>query len=243
MTLRSEGQFNTVVYEEEDLYRGTTRRDVVIVAPTEAALEAAEEWIGDAPRVIGDPSDDDVLKEAGIERAAGIVFCMNSDKDNVIGVLTARRLAPRARIIAATEQPESEAKLRTVGADAVVSPTRIGGLRIASELIRPTVVSFLDRMLRAKDSTLRIEEVTVPKEANIEGQTIGSLRADDVAGAVLLAVRHPDTGEYIFKPPPDTPLHHGTTLVVMADADGHELLKGRFKRATGVIPRPELPAE
>lgn len=234
------GETAAARYVVEELLR--TQRDVVVVAPTEEAL-APEEWLADAPRVVGDPSDDDVLLGAGIERAAGVVFAMREDKDNVIGVLTARRLAPNARIIAATEASETDAKLRQVGADAVVSPSRIGGLRMASELVRPTVVTFLDRMLREKGGTLRVEEVTVPEEAAVEGQTLESLRVNDVASAMLLAVRHAKTREFAFKPSPDTPLERGMTLVVMADADGHELLKRRFKRATGVMLRPELPED
>lgn len=225
-------------YVVEELLR--TRRDVVVVGPREDLL-AAEEWLADAPRVVGDPSHDDVLSGAGIDRAAGVVFAMREDKDNVIGVLTARRLAPNARIIAATEESDTESKLRSVGADAIVSPSRIGGLRMASELVRPTVVTFLDRMLREKGGTLRVEEVTVPDDAAVEGQTLDSLRVNDIRGALLLAVRHAKTREFAFKPSPDTPLEHGMTLVVMADAEGHELLKRRFKRATGVMLRPELP--
>ncbi len=58
---------------------------------------------------------------------------------------------------------------------------------------------------------------------------------DDVAGALLLAVRQPESGRFIFKPPPDTPLEPGMTLVVMADADGHERLEKRFRRVTGTF--------
>ncbi len=225
-------------YLAEELIR--TRRDVVIVAPTEHALREAQHRLGEIPSVVGDPSDDDVLRNAGIERATGAVFCMESDKDNVLGVLTARRLVPGLRIVAATEQPDSEAKLRAVGADAVVSPSRIGGLRMASELVRPTVVTFLDRMLR-EGGTLRIEEVTIPQEANVDGQTLHSLHVDEVAGAMLLAVRAPGSDAFLFKPSDDTPLERGMTLVVMADADGHGRLMRRFQRATGVQFRLEQP--
>ncbi len=218
-------------YVAEELTR-TTRR-VVIVAPTAEALADAHHRLGELPSIVGDPSSDEVLLEAGAERAAGFVICTDSDKDNVLSVLTARRLAPRARIIAATERPETEAKLHTVGADVVVSPSRIGGLRMASALVRPTVVTFLDKMLREKGGTLRVEEVTIPKDAHVSDQTLGGLKVNEVAGAMLLAVRHPDTGKFAFKPAPDTPLTVGMTLVVMADPDGLDRLRKRFQRATG----------
>lgn len=215
----------------EELLR--TGREVVIVAPTAEVLAEAHHRLGDCPGIVGDPSSDEVLLEAGAERAAGFVVCAHNDKDNVLGVLTARRLAPRARIIAATEQPETEIKLQTVGADMVVSPSRIGGLRMASALVRPTVVTFLDKMLREKGGTLRVEEVTIPQDAQVSDRTLGGLKVDEVAGAMLLAVRHPETGEFTFKPPADTPLTAGMTLVVMADPDGLDRLRKRFRRATG----------
>ncbi len=215
----------------EELTR--TQRDVVVVAPTQESLGDVQTRVGEIPSVIGDPSDDQILRSAGVERAAGLVFSMGSDKDNVIGVLTARRLAPDARIVGATEEPETEAKLRTVGADAVVSPSRIGGLRMASELVRPAVVTFLDKMLRQKGGTLRVEEVTIPADADMGDRTLGSLRIEDIPGALLVAVRLPKTGEFEFKPVLSTPLQAGMTIVVMADADGLERLRSRFRSATG----------
>ncbi|MEE8571890.1 MAG: NAD-binding protein [Gemmatimonadota bacterium] len=218
----------------EELTR--TQRGVVVVVPDDEALSAARNRFGDIPALVGDPSDDQTLIGAGIERAAGLVFSMASDKDNVIGVLTARRLAPNARIIAATEEPETEAKLQMVGADGVVSPTRIGGLRMASELVRPAVVTFLDKMLRQKGGTLRVEEVSVPRNADVTGRTLASLQIDDIPGALLVAVRMPQTGDFEFKPPLSTPLEPGMTIVVMAEPDGLDKLRTRFRGATGAYP-------
>ena len=228
-------------YVAEELLR--TQRSVVIVAPTDAALEDAQHRLGEFPGIVGDPTSDATLTEAAAERAAGFVFSMANDKDNVLGVLTARRLAPKARIIAATEHADTEAKLNTVGADVVVSPSRIGGLRMASALVRPNVVTFLDRMLREKGGNLRVEEVTIPDDADVTDRTLASLKVDEVAGAMLLAVRHPDTGEFEFKPAPTTPLAPAMTLVVMADVEGLERLKKRFRRATGTFLRVEQTAE
>ena len=212
-------------YVAEELAQ--TGRDTVLVTPTEAVLNAVMARLGELPSVTGDPSDDHVLMAAGVNRAAGVVFSMESDKDNVLGVLTARRLAPKARIIASTEHPESEPKLRTAGADAVVSPSRIGGLRMASELVRPKVVGFLDQMLR-EEGSLRVEEVRVPEEGAASGKTVGWLGVEDVGGAVLLAVRRQESG-FEFNPATDTRLEPGMTLIVMADAEGRTRLEQRVE--------------
>lgn len=221
------GDMAATWYVAEELKR--SGRPFVLVVPTEGALSEALERLGEIPRIVGDPSDDDTLLAAGIDRCAGVVVVMESDKDNVLVALTARRLAPRARIVASTESREAEVKLRTAGADAVVSPARTGGLRIASELVRPKVVSFLDQMLRDTRSSLRVEEVTVPPDGPAVGKSLGSLRINDVDGALLLAIRDPKTGAFTFKPPDDTPLGAETTLVVMVDAAGRNRLEERLK--------------
>jgi len=154
---------------------------------------------------------------------------MQEDKDNILTVLAARRLAPRARIIASTKHLETETKLRLAGADGVVSPSRIGGLRIASELMRPTVVRFLDEMLRDKKADLRIEEITVPSELPSDRSLLSALWTPDVAGVVLLAVRFSGEGSFEFRPPGTTPLKPGMTLVVMADTEGRKRMEQRMR--------------
>ena len=202
-----------------------TGRQVVVVRPDAAFDGDGADMLAQVPTVRGDPTDDPALQSAGIERAAGLVACMDNDKDNILVVLTARRLAPRARIVASTERPQTEVKLRTAGVDAVVSPSRIGGLRMASELVRPTVVSFLDRMLRDETRGLRVEEVTAKSGSKAVGKTLASLGVNDVDGALLLALRSTATDEYDFKPSPETELESGMTMIVMADVDGRKRLE------------------
>ncbi len=212
-----------------------TKRQVVFVVPK--ADEAGEllNGLGDIPHLVGDPTDDDTLRDAGVDRAGGVVASMDSDNDNILVVLTARRLAPHARIVAATERVATEAKLRAAGADAVVSPSRIGGMRMASELVRPHVVTFLDRMVRDDARSLRVEELTVPSDATAVGKTLKALKVDNVKGAVLLAVRRAGTGDYEFRPPPDTAVEAEMTLVFMADADGREQLDRSLRQRRSFV--------
>lgn len=204
---------------------------VVLVVPSEYASAVAFERLGDLLRVEGDPSDDDVLLEAGVERATGVIACMENHKDNVLVALAARRLAPKVRIVASTEVPDAEGKLRSAGADAVVSPSHIGALRMASEMVRPEVTSFLDRMLHDPASRLRVEEIPVPDESSAIGQTVGWLGVNDLAGALLLAIRDRRTGNFVFKPPAEQLLESGVTLIAMVDADGRSRIERRL--ATG----------
>jgi voltage-gated potassium channel len=219
------GDTAAAAYVAEEL--GRTQRDVVLVVPSEDALDAVGGQLGDVPGIVGDPTDDDVLISAGISHARGVVASMEGDKDNILVVLGARRLAPHARIIAATELLDTEGKLKVAGADGVVSPSKIGGMRMASELVRPTVVRFLDEMLRDKNSDLRIEEIPIP--ADLPNRPVSALWNPDVAGVVLLAVRHPGAGGFEFRPPNTTVLKPGMVLVVMADGEGRDRLENRIR--------------
>ena len=214
----------------EELLR--TRREVVVVAPSAEGLGAMNEHFDALVFIEGDPSDDENLVFAGVERAAGLVACLESDKDNVIVSLTARRLSEKVRIIAATELPKNEAKMRAAGANAVVSPYKIGGLRIASELVRPTVVSFLDKMLRDEQQSLRMEEVPVP-EAVPPGQTLAGLEIARSTGALVLAVVPAGETRFEFNPPPTREIEPGMTLIVMTTAEGRAKLDALFGKLQG----------
>ena len=131
-------------------------------------------------------------------------------------VLT-RQLAPKVRLVARASNERAAARLRQSGADAAVSPGRIGGMRMASELLRPSVVTFLDQMLRDENRNLRIEEVRVEQESSLDGQHVDSLRLHEYGtGLLLLALRSRD-GVYVFNPPAATDVNGGCHLIVMGD--------------------------
>jgi len=97
----------------------------------------------------------------------------------------------------------------------VVSTDLIGGMRMASELIRPSVVTFLDQILRDRDRNLRIEELELPRDSPIAGKRVNDLRNGAMADLLLLAVRAPDGGDYVYNPPRELELLEGCTLIVM----------------------------
>jgi len=216
------GDAAAACYVAEELVR--TGRSVVMVMSDEASPPCPQEILADVPRTAGDPSDDATLLGANIEASRGVVACMESDKDNLLVVLTARRLAPDTRIVAATERSVGDVKLRAAGADAVVCASHIGGLRMASEMVRPKVVSFLDHMLRDSRASLRVEEIAVPPGVGGPAKNLGSLGIEEIPGLMLLAVQRPGQSGFEFKPSPDTPVEPDMTLVVVSDIEGRKLL-------------------
>lgn len=214
-----------------------TRRTIVIIEADEANAERIEGLYPDVPLLRGDFTDDDVLLRAGVTRASGIVLCVDSDKDSLVGTVTARQLNPRIRIVARATDERAIQRLRSAGADGVVSPGLIGGMRLASELVRPSVVSFLDKMLRARDGAIRIEEVEVPAGSPLAGHTVRELDTRQYQNLLVLGVQMPD-GEVLYHPPQDYRVEAGCRLIVMAEASGVQTFQRAFTphRSSGAIP-------
>ena len=166
----------------------------------------------------GDATEDDNLIAAGIERARGLLITLPSDKDTLYVTMSARMLNPKLRIISRVANPMLEPKLVKAGADGVVSPNFIGALRMASEMIRPVAVDFLDRMLRSEERCLRIHEIPITGESGMSGRTLAESGLKDKFGLLVLGLRG-KSGELEFNPPPSERIQAGMVLVVMGEVD------------------------
>lgn len=158
-----------------------------------------------------DATDNNSLLLAGIDRARGVFAVTGDDNQNLVISLTARQLNPRIRVIARCNEIRNSDKMKKAGADSVVSPNFIGGLRMASEMIRPSVVTFLDTMLRDKDINLRIEEVSV--EPASAGKPLSALNLKKYPGVLLLAVKA--KGGWIYNPADNYVVGSDDVLVFM----------------------------
>ena len=153
--------------------------------------ETVEECVAEGYlALLGEASDDGMLKEAGVRRAKGLVAAVDSDADNVFVVLSARKLNPDLHIVARASSDEVAAKLEVAGADRTLSPYAIGGRRLASLATRPLVVDFLDIVTRGEEGIeFRLEEFNVPEDSFVAEHTIGELRIGERTGAMILATR------------------------------------------------------
>ena len=175
----------------------------------------------------GDAVDEDVLTEANINDARGVFAVTGDDSRNLMIALTARQLSATVRIVARCNDLRNVDKMKKAGADTVVSPNFTGGMRIASAMLRPHVVSFLDEMLR-EEHKLRIDEVVVPHD--FEASSIGEMKLVN-PNYVLLAVR--TRGDWVFNPPADFIVHPGYTLVAMASPHGRVELEAAIFKLDG----------
>jgi voltage-gated potassium channel len=204
----------------------TGRPTVVIEADTLRA-KRVEEHFPSVPVLVGDSTNDEVLLEAGVTRARGVVICIDDDKDSLVVTVTARQLNPAARIVARATDERGVERIKHAGADAVIAPSHIGGMRMASEMVRPSVVGFLDKMLRDRDRNLRIEEIEVPLGSEYAGRRIGDIDFRGESNLLLLAVHQPHDGAYVYNPPPDHTVIAGSQLIVMGNPDGVQRMRER----------------
>ncbi len=166
----------------------------------------------------GDASDDDTLLMANIEQAHGVFAVTGDDSRNLMIALSAKQLRPEIRVVARCHDVRNIGKMQKAGADAIVSPDFTGGMRIASAMIRPQVVTFLDEMLRS-DEGLRVEEVRLPQDCHLNSLQHLPLRGRNY---IIVALRRREGT--LFNPEEQTVLEADDVLIVMINPQGrHEL--------------------
>jgi len=207
-------------------------QDVVVIDhdPARAAAATAER---SGHVVQGDATIDEVLKEAGIERARVLVTALNTDAANLFVTLTARSLRPDLFIVARARLESSEAKLTQAGADRVVNPQGIGGARMAAFVLQPHVAEFLDVVMHDGSLEFRLEEIPLPDQSPLAGKSLRDAHIRDSTGALILALRDA-TGEFTTNPPPETELCAGQILIAIGtDTQLRALAAAAFRGGNG----------
>ena len=191
-----------------------TRRPFVVIDRDEQVVGRFHEAFHDVPYLHADAADDDALLKAGVAHAAGVFAVTADDSHNLMVALSVKLLNPRVRVVVRLHDIRNADKARKAGADEIVSPDFTGGLRIASAMLRPHVVNFMDQMLR-DETAMRMEEVLVPATRGASPLADLLPRSRDY---VLVAAH--EGGLWVFNPPEDHLVQPGTTLVLMASPDG-----------------------
>lgn len=174
--------------------------------------------------LMGDATNDEVLKAAGIERARGIVCAVSSDPDNLYITLTARDLNKTARIVARANEESAIGRLVKAGADKVVSPAITGSTRMSQMLLRPAVADFIELATMTERLELEIEQIEMGAASPFVGSALKdtSIRSDH--GVIVIAIRRAD-GEMIFNPSADTIIEERDALVTIGSHTSLESLE------------------
>ena len=188
---------------------------LVVIERSEQTLREFMDYAGlGFAFVIGDATEENVLLRAGVDRARGIVAALPKDQDNIFLVLTARALNPTLRIVSKVNEQSSRKKLLQVGADAVVSPSEMGGLKMFNEMVRPGVSGFLESLVNGTGENLLMDEVAIGAGSSLHGKKLSESAIRSRFNLLVVGVRGKDGG-FVYNPAPDHVLESGTSLIVL----------------------------
>ncbi|HAF94914.1 MAG: hypothetical protein A2021_07865 [Elusimicrobia bacterium GWF2_52_66] len=196
--------------------RNTDRPFVLVVIKDEEVKKFMEAGYC---AVAGDASTDEVLLKCSLLKARGIFCALKNDKDNAFIALTARGIVQGIKIVTVQNEndPKMQDKLARSGADIVVSPSHIGGLRMVSEMTRPATVQFLDSMMRGKSVNCRFEDIEAGPGA--DGKPLAAFKGADREGALVVAVKSGEDGGYEINPLPSRIVKKSEVLVALGTPD------------------------
>jgi voltage-gated potassium channel len=204
--------------------------NLVIDSSEEAITKVKAKW----PKInclVGNAADDDVLEQANIEDAYGIFPVLSSEKDNLYITMAARQLNPQIRIVSRTADMHNIGnKLFKGGANSVISPNLMGGLRLVSEIVRPNATDFLDELLHQADPWLQIEEMTVSGDSLISGLSLKKIELPNKCGLNIIALKKRDHEFYTYNPAASELIEDGDIIVVLGYRQQIDMVK---RLATG----------
>jgi voltage-gated potassium channel len=170
--------------------------------------------------VVGDATEEDVLEKAGLNRASGLIAALPLDKDNLVVTVIVRQRFPKMRIVARSAENKFADRMQRAGANSTVSPSQIGGLRMASELIRPHVVGFLDLMLKEQGKTLRVEEIEIKPASPWVGSALHELNLKGRYNLLVLGLKRPAaefSSDVLVNPPDNSLVESHAVIIAMGD--------------------------
>ena len=188
---------------------------VIVDLAGESQVVARE---SDWPFVHGDATEEEVLEQAGIRRAGSIVTCLSADAENLFVTVTARALNSDVFIVARSSHESTEAKLLNAGANRTITPNVIGGRRMASMVLHPTVSDYLDIVSSGEGAEFRLQEIELEPESCFVGRSIAEARIREITGAQVVAILKAD-GTVDANPSAASVLVAGERLVVLGTPD------------------------
>ena len=195
----------------EDLHRAG--RPFVVIDHDREEIE--DEMLDEMLFIVGDAEDEEVLHQAGIERAKGVIIALPEDSSNVFVTLTARELNPEVYILTRTIDHQNRNKLLHAGADKVIAPSEVGADRMAQVILRPNVDEFMERVLHTGALSLQIEEVRVRPGSPLDGETLAGSTFRQQFDAIVIGIIDDETKEMKFHPGPSDKIESGDILIVI----------------------------
>lgn len=202
----------------------STGRPCVVIDRDEEMIQLVTDRYPEVYAIAGDADIEEVLEKAGIRDAIGIFASTGDDNQNLVISLTSKYINPSVRVVARCLEAANQQKMKKAGADTVITENFIAGMRMASEMVRPTVVSFLDKMLADKDKNLRVEEIEVSEK--FHNKIISEIEMEQFKDTLILAISTGD--DWSYSPKGDHMLTKGCKVVVITTPGERQNLVNYF---------------
>tara|TARA_R110002049_G_scaffold131554_9_gene290352 strand:+ start:473 stop:1495 length:1023 start_codon:yes stop_codon:yes gene_type:complete len=184
--------------------------------------------LDEVPYVIGNANEDDVLMQAGIDRASSFISALPNDADNLFVVLSTRQINKNINIISRASNESSYKKLKLAGANNVIMPDKIGGDHMASLVVVPGLMEFIDNLSIVGKSNINIEEIAVEKLYNTKSvKTIKDLDLRRKTGCTVIGYKN-ENGEYIVNPEAELELVPNSKIIVLGRPEQIEVLNSEY---------------
>jgi len=178
------------------------------------------------PLIVGDATDDDVLRAAGVDRAGVLILALDHDADNLFVCLSARAMSKTLFIVARTTDQGNEPKFFQAGANRVINPHEIGGSRMAALALQPHVAEFIDEILHDDQHDVSVQEFVVSEGSSMSGHKLMDLRQGD-SRSLIIAIRKGDN-QYHTNPSPHTEVQGGDVLIALGSHAELDMLRARI---------------
>ena len=200
----------------------------VVIESNAAAIEDLKKHNPEALVVVGDATHDEILMEAGIEKAKSLITTLPSDSNNLFVVLSARSINGQLKIISRASEDNSDKKLRIAGADNVIMPDKIGGAHMASLVMKPDIIEFMDYISAQGQIDINLEEISFDElPPKFKNKSITDIGIRNLTGANIIGLKGPD-GEFVINPKPGTLITSKIKMFVLGTPDQIKKLKELF---------------
>ncbi len=201
--------------------------DFVVIEQDEDVIEELHDLRVNYVR--GDATHDDVLMKAGVDRAKGLIAALSKDADNVFVVLTAKQVNERIQIVSRAIDKASHRKLKRAGANYTVSPNELGGRKMATTMLKPSLSYFMDHVIETDDIALDLEEITIQQGSGLVNTSLKNCKIPEKTGLIVLAIRKHSGDSFQFNPKTDTILEVKDKLIVIGEYEQIKKLKDLAK--------------
>jgi voltage-gated potassium channel len=200
----------------------------VVIEQDEELMDDEHAYQPDMVYVVGDSTDDEVLRRAGVERAKALITTLPDDADNVFIVLSARDLNNRIQIISRASSNSSVTKLKKAGADSVIMPDKIGGTHMATLISKPDVIEFIDYLSGEEGEAISMESVgydQLPRD--LRDRSLSDIMRWKKTGVNCIGVKNTD-GKFVINPPEQILITKGMKVIVLGTRQQIEQMKGNI---------------